>query len=249
MRRLLRLLLIGPLGGCAAIIPHTLMTPTVRQRGEVEIDASTGLHGTSFQAAYAPANRTVLLASGHRWAVGNRWSLAGEAGGGYQWVRPDGGSWGLYAGAGYGAGYSYGHFCLDLCGNVPNGGQVRYAYTFLQPTYTLLQEQRTNLGFAVRLQALRLNRWQTYRVRYTAATDSSGYDIPEYYPLNRSGRWVVLLQPGINARRQLSRHVCLTTNLGALVPLQQDAPTVLRLSAGVGVQLTLGRKPQPAPPR
>ncbi|WP_157530804.1 hypothetical protein [Hymenobacter norwichensis] len=241
------ILFIGLLSGCAAIIPQTLMTPTVREKGEAEIDASVGLHGESLQAAYATSNHTVLLASGHHWARGSRWSWSGEGGGGRQWVRPNGGSWGLYGGAGYGAGYSYDSFCLDLCGDTPTNERVRYTYSFVQPTYTILQD-RTTLGFAVRLQPLRLSRWETYEVSYSP--DSLGNINREAYPINRAGLWMVLLQPGINVRYQIGKHLCLTYNISGVFPLsnrRREEASALRLATGVGVQLVLGRRAMATP--
>lgn len=230
------------LGNCAAVVPHTLMTPTVRAQGEAEVDLSGGLHGTSLQAAYAPSRGTVLLASAHRWTRAERWSLGAEAGGGYQWIRPNGGSWALYGGAGYGAGYSYDSFCPDICGDTPTNERVRYTYAFVQPTYTLLQNEYTNLGLAIRLQPLRLSRWQTYESRYTA--DTLGNNIEEYYPIERAGQWLVLLQPGLNLRRRLGRHLNFTSGISAFVPLRNRSvpvPSILGLAASVGLQLVLGR--------
>lgn len=231
--------LIALLSSCAAIIPHTLMTPMVRHKGAAEIIASAGLHGFGLQAAYAPTNRTVLLASGHQWARGGRWSLSGEVGGGRQWVQPNSGSWALYGGVGYGNGYSYDNFCLDICDDAPSAERVRYTYAFIQPSYTLLLGS-TSLGFAVRAQPLRLSRWETYSRRYSSL-DSLGYH-SEYYLLNRRGHWLTLLQPGINVRQQVGRHFCLTTSLSAFLPVKSDAPTVLRLAGGVGVQIIFGDK-------
>jgi hypothetical protein len=176
------LIAVGILSGCAAIIPHTLMTPTVRQRGEAEISTSVGLHGISVQAAYTPSDNIVLLASGHHWTQGYRWSWAGEAGGGRQWIRPNGGSWGIYGGAGYGAAYSYDPVFFDG-DEAPSGERVRYTYAFVQPTYTLVSE-RTSLGFAIRFQPLYLNRWETYGSR---SVSDSLLTYTGYYPISKAG--------------------------------------------------------------
>ncbi|WP_156109040.1 hypothetical protein [Hymenobacter sp. APR13] len=229
-------------GSCAVLVPHTLMTPTVRAKGETEIDLSGGLHGTSLQAAYAPGRSTILLASAHRWVRDRRWSYGGEAGAGYQWIRPNGGSWSVYGGGGYGAGYSYNNFCPDLCSNTPTAERARYAYVFVQPTYTLVRNEYTNLGLAIRLQPLRLNSWQYFGTRYS--TDSLGNSMEEHYPINRAGQWLVLLQPGLNMRRRLGRRLNLTSGISAFLPLRSrtsSTPSVLGLAASVGIQLVLGR--------
>lgn len=224
--------------GCAALVPHTLLMPTVYAKGETEVDASVGIHGTSVQAAYAPRQGTVLLASGHRWGRGERWSLSGEAGGGYQWLRPNGSSWGLYGGFGYGAGYAYDDFCGDRCSTLSTADHVRYTYAFIQPTFLPLHTENGSLGLAVRLQPLRLSQWQMTKDWITA--DSVGI---QRETQNRAGKWVVLLQPGISTRRRLSHRFWLTSGLSAFIPLQQrrNAPTIFSLAASIGVQLKLGR--------
>ncbi|GAB2949003.1 hypothetical protein GCM10027048_12440 [Hymenobacter coalescens] len=232
------------LSGCAAVVPHTLQTPLVQQRGETELALNAGTHGTDVQAAYALTDRLTVLGSAHQRIRGKHghWAYTGEAGAGYAFFRPGSQRWSLYGGMGYGAGYAFSTFCPDLCGEFRASDRVRYSYAFVQPTYVWMPEPDFALSAAVKITAMRFSRWRTV---------SSGFDdVQGAFVANvreQSGRTGPVLQPGGNIYVGLSRHFRLNFSSSVFIPLQRDFPSTLGLAAGIGVQYRFGGAPAGQP--
>lgn len=232
------------LGSCAAVVPHTLQTPLVQQRGQTELGANLGLHGTDVQAARGLSERLTLTASAHQRirSKHGHWAYSGEAGAGYGWTRRRH-QWSVYGGLGYGAGYAYETFCPDLC--PPSVSyRIRYGYGYLQPTYRLTPDPAFGLSMAVKIAAYEFLRW-----RETSSEDRPDPNDPSRWiwqrtTKNRPGFGGVTVQPGYNMFVGLTPHLRLQISQSFLVPLQKRFPSVLFFATGLGVQYYFGGRPE-----
>ena len=141
--------------GCApTLVPHTAYLPTIQDRGQAEIQASTGLNGSELQAGYQATDKIILHAAllnyRHRRSGDGKGFRSADLGAGYYYASPNG-YWRLggHAGAAYGAGTSGSIDCFE-CTGTGREYQVRYTYAYLQPT-ALLHTANQTWGFGLRI--------------------------------------------------------------------------------------------------
>lgn len=227
------------LSSCAAVVPHTLQTPLVQQRGETELGANIGLHGTDVQVAHALSDHLTLTGSAHQRirAKHGHWAYTGEAGAGYGWSRARH-QWAVYGGLGYGAGYAFPTGRLD--GDRPTTHyRVRYGYGYLQPTFRFTPSRNFGLGIAVKVAAFDFVRWR-------ASTYEWVYDPndPTYTKTNtveRPGFGGLTLQPGYNIFVGLAPHLRLQINQSLFLPMEDDRlPSIMYVATGLGLQYYFG---------
>ncbi|MET4075742.1 hypothetical protein [Hymenobacter sp. UYCo722] len=150
-------LLATLLAGCApTLVPHTAYLPTIRDRGMVEIRASTGLNGSELQAGYQATDKLILHAAllnyRHRRSGDGKGFRSADLGAGYYYASPNG-NWRLggHAGVAYGSGTSGNSLCFECAGtDTGTEYEVRYTYVYLQPT-ALFRSANQTWGFGLRM--------------------------------------------------------------------------------------------------
>ncbi|RAK64144.1 hypothetical protein [Hymenobacter edaphi] len=229
------------LSSCAAVVPHTLQTPLVQHRGETELGANLGLHGSDVQVAHALSDRLTLTGSGHQRIRGRHghWAYSGEAGAGYTLARPHKQRWTVYGGLGYGAGYAYETFCPDLC-DLPVSYRVRYGYGYLQPTYLWMPDESIALSAGVKMAGYDFLRWRTTRHEPLPDPGNPPGGILQPTTLDRPGYGGLTLQPGYNILTRLTPRLRLQLSQSFLIPMQKPFPSVLIFATGVGLQYHFG---------
>ncbi|KAA9331557.1 hypothetical protein F0P96_15070 [Hymenobacter busanensis] len=229
------------LSGCAAVVPHTLQTPLVQQRGDTELGANVGLHGTDVQAAHAISDRLTVTGSGHQRirSKHGHWAYSGEAGAGYTLARPNKQRWTVYGGLGYGAGYAYDTFCPDLC-DLPASYRVRYGYGYVQPTYLWTPDESIALSAGVKMAAYDFLRWRTSSREFVLDPNDPRGVLEQRTTTNQPGYGGLTMQPGYNVFARLTPRLRLQVSQSFLFPLQKTFPSVLIFATGVGVQYHFG---------
>lgn len=229
------------LSSCAAVVPHTLQTPLIQQRGQAELGANVGLHGTDVQVAYGLSDHLTLTASGHQRirSKPGHWAYTGEAGMGYSWHRTRH-LWSVYGGLGYGAGYAFETGNRDV-DRPTTHYRVRYGYGYVQPTYCFTLSPDFAVGAAVKVAAFDFMRWRASTNRLTPDPNGPIYTTST---VERPGFGGLTLQPGYNIMVGLTPRLRLLVNQSVLVPLEDDRlPSIQYLATGVGLQYCFGGRP------
>ncbi|RTQ53511.1 hypothetical protein EJV47_01865 [Hymenobacter gummosus] len=233
------------LSSCAAVVPHTLQTPLVQQRGETELSANIGLHGTDVQAAHALTNRLTLTASGHQRIrpKHGHWAYTGEAGAGYGWSRVRH-QWAIYGGLGYGAGYVFETGGLEDDGPATHH-RVRYGYGYLQPTFRFTPSRNFGLGIALKVAAFDLLRWRASTYRLVYDPNDPTFTGTNTTTVERPGFGGLTLQPGYNLAIGLTPHLQLLVSQSFFLPLEEDRlPPLMYVATGLGLQCYFGGRPK-----
>jgi hypothetical protein len=229
------------LSSCAAVVPHTLQTPLVQRRGETELGANIGLHGSDVQAAHALTDRLTLTGSAHQRirSKHGHWAYTGEAGAGYGWSRARH-QWAVYGGLGYGAGYAFQTSRLDA--DLPvTRYRVRYGYGYLQPTFRFTPSRNFGLGLAVKVAAFDFMRWHSSTIRWVYDPNDPAQSATRTIVMERPGFGGFALQPGYNIMVGLTPHLRLLVNQSLFLPLDDDRlPSILYIATGVGLQYCFG---------
>jgi hypothetical protein len=180
--------------------------PVLREQGQAEVRASTGLSGTELQLAYQVTNNLVvhssLLGYGLR-REQNRFNSA-DLGLGYYYSSPNG-FWrlGAHAGAAYGGGTSSSSGPRGL--GLGASYNVRYTYAYIQPTVLLLEGSHTwGVG-------LRMGRAYYHRLIKSGADSLGGPVLSTSY----AGRQHGFVQATFQSSRRLTPWLTVSTSFGA----------------------------------
>jgi hypothetical protein len=232
------------LSSCASVVPQTMHTPLLTQRGQAEVVAAAGFHGMGIQAAYAATDHLAITVSGQQRIRNHKghWAYAGEVGAGRLWHRPSSHHWAMYGGLGYGAGYANkGRGFIRLDDLLSTSDRIRYNYAYIQPTYALI-EGNYGLTLAVKISQYHFTRWRqssSYLERREINDSTLVFDT-RVETVNVPARSMTLVQPGVNFYFGLGGRLRFLLTSSIAVPLQQQVPQVAALACGFGVQYRLG---------